>query len=1020
MKISVRYLIGLMLLVAVLNTSAQNQEKLFDWENPEVIGINKERPHCTLIPFPDERMVLEKNLEKNPFIEILDGYWSFHWVRKPADRPKNFYQPDYNDETWDNIPVPSNWEIEGYGVPIYVNIPYEFTNDPKPPEIPHDYNPVGSYRTYFDLPQSWSGREIIIHFGAVKSAFYIWVNGKKVGYSQGSKTPAEFNITEFVKFRDNLLALEVYRWSDGSWLECQDFWRISGIERDVYLVALPKVHIRDYFVHAGLGNNYKDGTFMIDLELVNYGKKKSKPQSLEVILMDKKKQLIKFEKKIRLKKNSNLKLNFEDILMTPKKWTAETPYLYDLILRIKDNKGMVTEVLNSKVGFRTSEIKGGQLLVNGKAVLLKGVNRHEHDPVTGHVISRESMLEDIRLMKLNNINTVRTSHYPNDPYWYDLCDRYGLYVIDEANIESHGMGYNPDRTLGNNPLFMASHLDRVQSLVERDKNHPSVIIWSMGNEAGDGVNFDTCYRWIKDRDPSRPVHYERAEKGSNTDIYCPMYARPWSIEEYATEKQERPLILCEYAHAMGNSSGNLQEYWDIIEKYDQLQGASVWDWVDQGLLKKNKKGQEYFAYGGDFGPPGVPSDSNFCINGLVGPDRTPHPGLIELKKVYQYVQIDPVSASGGSIIVRNMYDFKTLDHVDINWEFVGDNKVFVKGTLDSKGIKPQEEKRFNIQLPMMPYKAGVEYFLNFSVVTNTEEGLIPAGHEIASEQIILAPPMEVKTIEPKGTLEIVWSKNRQKVRVTGVDMALEFDTLKGALVSWQSNGKQLLRGAVYPNFWRAPIDNDYGFDMPMRNRVWKKASKSREVRSFEATRKSPHEIQVSVVYYLESIKHEMRVNYNILGNGEVRISSYLNTGAAELTELPRFGFNMNINDKYHNVTWFGRGPHENYSDRNKSAFVGLYEKSVDEMYFPYVRPQENGTRTDIRWMALSDDDGEGIMILGDPLFSGSASYYTIDDLDYDVSQKRHTVDLVKNDFIDLNIDLAQMGVGGNTSWGARP
>jgi len=565
-------------LLCLLNINAQ---QLNDWENPAVVGINKFTLHCTLIPYPDERMAVENNKLNSPDFQSLNGYWKFNWVERPDDRPTNFYLPEYDDSHWKEIAVPSNWEFQGYGVPIYVNIPYEWTRTPNPPEIPHDYNPVGSYRQHFNIPETWSDKQVIIHFDGVKSAFYLWINGKKVGYSQDSKTPAEFNITDYVKPRTNLLAIEVYRWSDGSYLECQDMWRISGIERDVYLYAHPAVHIRDYFAHAGLTNDYADGDFRLNVDVLNSGGNRAKNITVraKLITSDGKSAIASFSEEIRLNKNINKEIVFEQLIANPMKWNAETPNLYTLVLSVYNDDGVCEEAVSCKVGFRTSEIKNGQLLVNGVPVMIKGVNRHEHDPVTIHVMTEEMMLKDIRLMKQFNLNTVRTCHYPDVPRWYELCDQYGLYVIDEANIESHGMGYDPDHTLGNDPRFMTAHLARVQAMLERDKNHPCIITWSMGNEAGDGVNFDTCYNWIKQRDPSRPVHYERAELGRNTDIYCP------------------------------------------------IQGGSIWDWVDQGIQQKDSQGRIYYAYGGDFGPPGNTQRQQFLHQRAcpARPDASPGP-----------------------------------------------------------------------------------------------------------------------------------------------------------------------------------------------------------------------------------------------------------------------------------------------------------------------------------------------------------------------------------------------------------
>jgi len=566
----------LSLLIVISITCLLSFSQAFtEWNNPEIVQINREKPHATLFPFENIDQAKGKEVSKSANFLSLNGRWKFNWVEKPADKPEGFFKSSFDVSAWDEINVPANWEINGYGIPVYVNIRYEWTSDPQPPGIPHDYNPVGSYRRNFILPEGWGSKEVYIHLGAVKSAFYIWLNGQFVGYSQDSKTPAEFNLTKYLQSGENTIALQVYRWSDGSWLECQDFWRISGIERDVYLFARDKVHVSDFFCKAGLTDNYKDGVLELDVNLRNMSAsnhnmmvkvslyKKNDPDSL----------LLKMEQNTRIGKLEEKVLSFSSFMKDPMKWTAETPDLYTMVIETRDRKSKFSEYLVSDIGFRTSEIKHGQLMVNGKAITIKGVNRHEHDEYTGHVVSEESMLKDIRLMKQNNINAVRTSHYPNHPRWYELCDEYGLYVIDEANIESHGMGYDPEKTLGNNPVFKLSHLDRVQKMLERDKNHPSVIIWSLGNEAGDGVNFDACYDWIKARDMSRPVQYERAETGRNTDIVCPMYSKIPDLEKYALNIQPKPLILCEYAHAMGNSVGNLRDYWNVIEQHSQLQGG---------------------------------------------------------------------------------------------------------------------------------------------------------------------------------------------------------------------------------------------------------------------------------------------------------------------------------------------------------------------------------------------------------------------------------------------------------------
>ncbi|MEA3476988.1 MAG: glycoside hydrolase family 2 TIM barrel-domain containing protein, partial [Bacteroidota bacterium] len=712
------------------------------------------------------------------------------------------------------------------------------------------------------------------------------------------------------------------------------------------------------------------------------------------------------------------KLHFESIIGKPEIWSAETPDLYTLVLKLTDKHGNILEVLSSRVGFRTAEVKDGLFLVNGKPILIKGTNRHEHDPVTAHVISEASMIIDIKLMKEHNINTVRTSHYPNDPRWYELCDEYGLYVIDEANIESHGMGYKPERTLGNNPDFMIAHLQRIINMLERDKNHPSVIIWSMGNEAGDGVNFDTCFKWIHARDASRPVHYERAELRENTDIYCPMYAGINYIKKYGEQPQERPLIMCEYAHAMGNSTGNLQEYWDVIEAYDQLQGASVWDWVDQGIQQTDEQGRIYFAYGGDFGPRGTPSDSNFCINGLVSPDRRIHPGLLEVKKVYQYIKFRAFDQSPDLFTIVNNYDFIALDRFDFNWEMIEDGKVIGKGQINDVDIQPGEEETYQINLPLQDMQPGKEYFINFSAKTNADWGLIPGGYELAREQIPIPNITPYMVSIPAG--ELKFDMDDPIYTIKGDQFSVQFNKESGMMVAYEYKGTALIKEGPLPNFWRAPTDNDYGNRMQKKNKVWQEASKERKVESFEIKQVSKSEVMVKIKYQLEGAHALFTSDYNIIGSGEIYLVNSLDIGESELPEIPRLGMKMVLPEGFDNVKWYGRGPHENYSDRKTSSFIGLYQSNVDDMYFPYVRPQENGNRTEIRWMALTNHEGTGLLIIGKPTFSGSALHYTTDDLDYTVSQKKHINDLEARPEVYLNIDMNQRGVAGDNSWGAKP
>jgi len=991
-----------------------------DLVNPAMFDQKKEKPHATLIPHADCLAVKWNNPKDSPFYQSLNGTWKFNWVRRPADRPKMFFQPDYDVSGWNDIPVPSNWELQGFGIPIYVDSPYEWTENPDPPNVPADWNPVGSYKRKFTIPDEWKNRQVFIHFGAVKSAMYIWVNGQKVGYSQGSKTPAEWNITPYLKSGENDLAVEVYRWSDGSYLECQDFWRISGIERDVYLFSTPGLHIRDFFALATLDDNYRNGILKVTADITSYiQKKKYKGYYLEILFGDEEQNLLyKAEQEIKLRKD-NARIDFETTIDNPAKWSAETPNLYIMALHIKDKDKNLVEVVGCRVGFRKVEIKDGQLLVNGKAVLLKGVNRHEHDQYTGHVIREESMLEDVRLFKQNNINAVRTSHYPNDPRWYDLCDKYGIYVIDEANIESHGMGYG-ERSLAKNPAWKEAHLDRIQRMVERDKNHPSVIIWSMGNEAGDGINFSACYQWIHERDYSRPVHYEQAELGPNTDIYCPMYARIERIEEYAKEKQERPLILCEYAHAMGNSVGNLQDYWDVIETYDHLQGGFIWDWVDQGLVKKNEEGEEFWAFGGDFGPEDVPSENNFCINGLVNPDRTAHPSLYEVKKVYQDIKILPVDLKEGKIKIENNYHFITLENLDCQWEILADHKRIATGIITDLKIGPGESGEFIIPVPVDEPVPGVEYFANFSVTLKEAEPLIPAGHEIAKEQLKLPFQSDLPKFDLSEVPDLEFITEGDRVYFSGEKFGLGINIYTGNITSYRFNELELFVKGPEPNYWRPPTDNDFGNRMHLQLAPWRNAAKNRIFRDLSVREETGNMHIITVRYDIPDVGGKHAIEYTILGNGQVKVKNSFSYADSTLNEIPRFGMNLFLPEELSLIEYFGRGSHENYQDRYTSAFVGHYNTTPQEMYYPYISPQENGNRTDIRWISFRNGEGAGLLAVGIPFLSASALPYTNEDLTQESRGSMHEWELVEQEFISVNLDFKQRGVGGDNSWRAKP
>jgi beta-galactosidase len=992
-----------------------------DWENPLVVSRNTEPPHASLMPYADADKAASTSRFSSEYFLSLNGKWKFAWAPRPADRPRDFYRPEYDASGWKEINVPGNWQLQGYGVPIYLNSDYPFPANP--PQIPNDRNPVGSYRTEFAVPEAWRGRQVFLHFDGVDSAFYLWVNGEKVGYSQDSRTPAEFNITRFLGPGKNVLAAEVYRYSDGSYLECQDYWRLSGIYRNVYLFATPSVHIRDFEIKSDLDGDYRDALLRVKAWVRNYGSAACRNHTVEVRLLDSKEKppgatvLMRGSSPYVAPGAESLYLMNADV-PEPLKWSAEKPNLYTVVLLLKNEKGEVIEAESAKFGFRRVEIKGGQLLLNGRPILIKGVDRHEHDPVTGHYVSRESMANDIRLMKQHNINTVRTSHYPDDPQWYELCDEYGLYLIDEANIESHGMGYRPDVTLANRPEWKEAHLDRIRRMVERDKNHPSVIIWSMGNEAGDGTNFEAASEWIHRRDPSRPVHYERAQKRPHTDIYCPMYPSVSEIVAYASEKQDRPLIMCEYEHAMGNSCGNFQDYWDAIEQYAQLQGGSVWDWVDQGILKTAPDGRRYFGYGGDFGD--SPTDGDFCCNGLVLPDRTVTPKTLEAKKVYQNVGFKPADLAAGRVEIVNKFFFTNLSEYDVEWALAEDGNDVAQGQLEGLDVGPRQSRVITVPLRRPAPRPGSEYWLRFSVRLKEKTSWAPQGYEIAAEQFKLpfglaAAPTDIGSLPPLQKAE-----SDTGILISGKDFEVRFDKKSGAIVSFRFRGAELVVKGLEPNFWRAPTDNDFGNGMDKRCAPWQKASVNRKLESFSAEEVGATAVKVVADFSLPDVESRYRASYLVLGSGDIIVEGRISLGEKKLPELPRFGMRLWLPAAFERLAWYGRGPHENYWDRHASAFVGLYQSTPREQFVPYVSPQENGYKTDVRWVALSDGQGRGLVFCGMDLLSFSALRYTIEDLTQKSRGTMHPVDLVERDFVEVNVDFKQTGVGGEDSWGARP
>jgi len=1020
-------------------SNAEWQDKdLPDWENTAVNAVGTERPHATIVSFPDNSAALNAGWRASSNVMSLDGKWKFHYSARPAERPYWFFKDDFDTRSWADIEVPSTWEREGYGIPYYVNIDYPFRVNP--PHIDHSDNPVGSYKRSFIIPAAWKGKQVFLTFDGVSSAFYIWVNGEQAGYSEDSKTTAEFNITSYLKKGRNTVAVEVYRYCDGSYLEDQDFFRLSGIQRSVWLHARPSSYIRDFFARPGLVNDYADGHLDLGVELAD---KEKRPADLrlEVGLYDGKDKVFGVTRDVA-GVDDTAHLAFTAELPGVRQWSAESPSLYTLLLTLADDKGRILESVSSRIGFRTSEVRDGRFLINGRAVHLKGTDMHEHDPVRGHTVDESLMLKDIRLMKMHNINAVRTSHYPEPEHFYALCDEYGLYLIDEADIESHGIGYDKDRTLADKPEWYDQHMMRTMRMLERDKNHPSVVIWSLGNEAGDGRNFVATYKWIKQRDGSRPVQYERAEKMTNTperhtDIWCPMYSPLESLEHYALNAgkpgYDRPLIMCEYAHSMGNSTGNLQDYWDVIEKYGILQGGFIWDWVDQGLLETNEEGEDYFAYGGDYGPLGAPSDGNFCCNGLVGPDRVPHPALNEVKKVYQYVDFKPADLAKGLVTIKNKYDFTNLSVFSINWEVLKNGDLFRSGHLGQTDLEPGGSTTVEIPVSDIIAEPGAEYYLNFYVTRADEWGIVPQDHMYASEQMLL--PFRAEAVPPeKNNLALIdLSSKGSDLTVAGEDFAVVFDMSAGIMKSFTASGQELIQSGPVPDFWRAPTDNDYGNGMDKRDADWKNAGPKAVMKSAQIHQPGMDNAEIKFAYDIPGQDGRkiasLVTTYRISGDATVDVTFRLDRTDRKQEEIPRVGMVLIMSDRYTDLSWYGRGPHENYSDRKTSAFVGLYESSVADQYVPYVRPQENGYKTDTRWLAITDREGKGLRFEGEPFICFEALNNLTEDFEspgnlacYRPDAKlvnRHTDDVRPRDLVRVNIDYGQMGVGGDNSWGAR-
>ncbi|MDA3881106.1 MAG: DUF4981 domain-containing protein [Prolixibacteraceae bacterium] len=997
-----------------------------DWENPEIFAINKEKTRATSMAYPSEELALRNNYAVSPYYKLLSGIWKFNWSPTPGQRPTDFYKESYNVEHWDEIKVPANWELEGYGTPIYTNIKYPFPKNP--PFISHDYNPVGSYRRTFEIDETWDGRRVYLHFKAGTSGMYVWINGEKVGYSQVGKSPAEFDITSYVRQGENTLAVEVYRWTDGSYIEDQDFWRLSGIERDVYLYSTADTRISDFFVKGNLDKNYKNGILVADVELKNYTDKNTE-RNVSVSLYDNtNKQVFTQTKSVVVPAGNSKTITFEKTIKQAKLWSDETPNLYSTVITLNDKNGKVIESTSTRTGFRSVELKDGQLMVNGQRIMVKGVNLHEHDENTGHYVPVETLMKDLRVMKQFNINAIRTSHYPHSTELYELCDKYGFYVVDEANIETHDMGaehqgwFRKESHPAYLPQWEAAHLDRMQRLVERDKNHPSVIIWSLGNECGNGPVFFKGYEWIKERDNTRLVQSEQAGEDSNTDIVCPMYPGFRNMQNYANrEAVERPYIMCEYAHAMGNSTGNFKAYWDIINGSKNMQGGFIWDWVDQGLLTTDGNGQEYWGYGGALGSGHLHHDQNFCMNGLVNPDRTPHPGLFEVKKIHQSINFEAVNLQQGTINIKNEYLYTSLNSFNFEWELLLNGKVVKAGNF-SVSAAPQTSKEVKLPLPEMNAQDGSEYILNVYVYTSTQTDLVPANHEVAREQFEINPQSWFAAKQNGGKLSEKYDveEDDRGISVRGDNFYIRLDKRGGYLSDYWYNDQRLIQHAPQPYFWRAATDNDFGNRMPTRSTIWRKAGDNKRVENTEVTR-NDNEVKVTFEYMLTDVQSKYTATYTISREGTIQVDASYEAGNDDLPEMPRFGMAMVVPAAFNNYTYYGRGPWENYIDRNHSSHIGIYSSKVADQYVPYIRPQENGNKTDIRWLTLTDENGNGLKIAGVQPLSVTALHNPVENFDAGVEKKqRYNIDIYPRDEVYLYVDLKQRGVGGDNSWGAFP
>jgi beta-galactosidase len=988
----------LIMMVAVMAVSMPviaQQPTMTEWHDLQVNEVNRYAVHTS---FPQANRL------------SLDGTWRFLWVEHANQRPTDFFRMDYDAKNWVDMPVPGVWELNGYGDPEYVNVGFAWRGHFKnnPPEVPVKDNHVGSYRRTITIPADWTGKQVIAHFGSVTSNIYLWVNGQYVGYAEDAKVAAEFDVTPYIHSGENLIAFQTFRWCDGSYHEDQDFWRLSGVGRSCYLYAQDKAeHIQDIRITPDLINNYKDGTLAVKIWAV--GKSDARLTLLDAAGKEVASQTVKSWQESQ-PKQGGVVLHVNN----PQKWTAETPYLYTLKIEYGH------QVTTQRVGFRKVEIKDAQLLVNGKPIYIKGVNRHEMDPDGGYVVSRERMIQDLQLMKRFNINAVRTCHYPDDPLWYDLCDEYGIYLCAEANQESHGFLYqNPSPS--KDPIFRQQIVERNQHNVAVNFNHPSVIIWSLGNETADSENFTAARQWILSQDQSRPIQYEPAGEGANTDIFCPMYMIQWHCEGYAKDnRKQKPLIQCEYNHVMGNSGGGLKEYWDLVRKYPKFQGGFIWDFVDQALHGKDKQGRDIYTYGGDYNKYD-PSDNNFNCNGLVSPDRVPNPHMYETGYEYQNIWTEPVDITQGKLRIRNEYFFRDLSNYVMDWTLLCDGRVIRSGQVEQISCAPQGT--VEVTLPLGNCDGAGEYLLNVDYKLKNAEPLMQKGQTVAYQQLTVKPgTLALQDATAKlPSLKVKDSKRDTLLSVTNDAVNIQFNKVSGFMVRYTVADRQLLGegGVLRPNFWRALTDNDMGGQFQKDNKVWKNPTLNLVTFHAEKVKKPQPCVVVTAVYDMPDVKAQLTLTYHISGDGRIKVVEQLKTDKdAKQPDMARFGMVMQLPYEMERSAYYGRGPIENYGDRKLSQRIGIYNQTADEQFYPYIRPQENGLKSDVRWWNQTTAQGQGMRIEAVEPFSVSALHYAIEDLDEPKPAKgqRHSTQVPKSKYTNLCIDGAHTGVGGANSW----